>query len=66
MPSRTNAFIATAVGSQAIFIVGDDGLAALLTQVWEPCGIAGASLFALARRLRRVRGIEVAAETGGG
>ncbi|MFF7044919.1 hypothetical protein [Streptomyces massasporeus] len=59
-PSRTNAFIAMVVGGQAIFIVGDDGLTALLTEVWEPCGIAGASLFALARWLRRVRGIELA------
>ncbi|MFF3204888.1 type II toxin-antitoxin system RelE/ParE family toxin [Streptomyces sp. NPDC002962] len=64
VPSRTNAFIATAVGSQAILIVGDDGLPALVTEVWEPCGIAGASLFVLARWLRRVRGIEVAAEGG--
>jgi hypothetical protein len=59
-PSRTNAFITMVVGGQAIFIVGDDGLTALLTEVWEPCGIAGASLFALARWLRRVRGIELA------
>ncbi|MFF1899725.1 hypothetical protein [Streptomyces sp. NPDC058206] len=60
-PSRTNAFIAAAVGGQAILIVGDGGLTALLTEVWEPCGIAGASLFALMRWLRRVRGIELAA-----
>lgn len=64
VPSRTNAFIAATVGSQAIYIVGDDGLDALLTQVWEPCGIAGASLFALTRWLRRVRGIEVAPDRG--
>ncbi|MGF6943250.1 hypothetical protein BKA18_003042 [Streptomyces auratus] len=64
-PSRTNAFIATVVGGQAILIVGDGGLAALLTEVWEPCGIAGASLFGLARWLRRVRGIELAASDRG-
>jgi hypothetical protein len=45
---------------QAIFIVGDGGLTALFAEVWEPCGIAGASLFALTRWLRRVRGIELA------
>ncbi|MFH9136052.1 hypothetical protein [Streptomyces sp. NPDC017524] len=60
-PSRTNAFITVAVGAQAIYIVGDGGLAALATDVWEPCGIAGASLFVLTRWLRRVRGIELVA-----
>lgn len=59
-PHRSNAFITAAVGAQAVYIVGDDGLAALVTEVWEPCGIAGASLFALTRWLRRVRGIELA------
>ncbi|MGA5606066.1 hypothetical protein ACPCUF_34480 [Streptomyces griseoincarnatus] len=58
--SRTNAFITAAVGAQAIYIVGGSGLTALMTEVWEPCGIAAASLFALARWLRRVRGIELA------
>ncbi|MFF7326977.1 hypothetical protein [[Kitasatospora] papulosa] len=58
--SRTNAFIATVVGGQAILIVGDGGLTALLAEVWEPCGIAGASLYALMRWLRRLRGIELA------
>jgi hypothetical protein len=58
--SRSNTFITAAVGAQAIYIVGDRGLSALVTEVWEPCGIAGASLFVLARWLRRVRGIELA------
>jgi len=58
--SRTNGFIATIIGTQATYIVGDDGLAALVTDVWEPCGIAGAALFVLTRWLRRVRGIELA------
>jgi hypothetical protein len=58
--SRTNAFIATAVGAQAIYIVDDGGLGALVTEIWEPCGIAGAGLYALSRWLRRVRGIELA------
>ncbi|MFJ3795660.1 hypothetical protein ACIPSJ_05190 [Streptomyces sp. NPDC090088] len=59
-PSRTNAFITTAVGTQAVYIVGGDGLGALATEIWEPCGIAGASLYALSRWLRRVRGVELA------
>lgn len=59
--SRTNGFIATVVGTQAIYIVGHQGLDALMTQVWEPCGIAGASLYAVARWLRGIRGIELAA-----
>ncbi|WP_340379042.1 hypothetical protein U5640_29305 [Streptomyces sp. SS7] len=58
--SRTNGFVAAVVGAQAIYIVDDGGLSVLVTEVWEPCGIAGASLFALARWLRRVRGIELA------
>lgn len=62
--SRTNSFIGGVVGAQAIYIVDDGGLTALVTEVWEPCGIAGASLFALTRRLRRVRGIELAASEG--
>ncbi|WDT55759.1 hypothetical protein [Streptomyces sp. G7(2002)] len=62
--SRTNAFITATVGGQAIWIVGDGGLSALVTQVWEPCGIAGASLLALARWLRRVRGIELTSSEG--
>ncbi|MEU9570232.1 hypothetical protein AB0D62_10120 [Streptomyces massasporeus] len=62
--SRTNAFIAGVVGAQVIYIVGDGGLSALVTDVWEPCGIAGASLFVLARWLRRVRGVELAASEG--
>ncbi|MDT0387855.1 hypothetical protein [Streptomyces dubilierae] len=59
--SRTNAFITAAVGAQAIYIVDDGGLTALATEIWEPCGIAGASLYALTRWLRRMRGIEPAA-----
>ncbi|MGW4047314.1 hypothetical protein [Streptomyces sp. NPDC004721] len=58
--SRTNAFITAVVGAQAIYIVGDDGLTAMVAGAWEPCGATGASLFALARWLRRVRGIELA------
>ncbi|MFJ4081129.1 hypothetical protein ACIP2Z_19450 [Streptomyces iakyrus] len=58
--SRTNGFIAIVVGGQAVYIVDDGGLSALFTEVWEPCGIAGAALYVLSRWLRRVRGIEVA------
>ncbi|MEV7364417.1 hypothetical protein [Streptomyces sp. NPDC091299] len=58
--SRTNAFITAVLGAQAIYIVRDGGLGALATEVWDPCGAAGASLFLLARWLRRVRGIELA------
>jgi hypothetical protein len=60
VPSRTNAFIATAVGTQAVYIVGDGGLGALATEIWEPCGVAGAGMYGLSRWLRRVRGIELA------
>ncbi|MFJ4821086.1 hypothetical protein [Streptomyces sp. NPDC088801] len=58
--SRTNGFIATVVGAQAIYIVDDGGIPALVTEIWEPCGILGAGLYVLARWLRRVRGIELA------
>ncbi|MFJ2966249.1 hypothetical protein ACIPIC_28575 [Streptomyces collinus] len=58
--SRTNGFITTVVGAQAIYIVDGDGLSALFTEVWEPCGAAGAALYVLTRWLRRVRGIELA------
>ncbi|MCX5357331.1 hypothetical protein OG864_00860 [Streptomyces sp. NBC_00124] len=58
---RTNGLISVVVGAQAIYIVGDGGLSALVTEVWEPCGIAGAAMYVLSRWLRRVRGIEVAA-----
>lgn len=58
--SRTNAFITAVVGGQAVYIVDDGGLAALVTEVWEPCGGAGLALYALARWLRRLRGIELA------
>ncbi|WP_159038817.1 hypothetical protein [Streptomyces sp. NRRL B-1140] len=61
VPARTNAFITAVVGAQAVYIVGDGGVTALATDVWEPCGIAGAALFVLARWLRGVRGIELAA-----
>lgn len=64
--SRTNVFITAAVGAQTIYIVGDGGLSALVVEVWEPCGIAGASLYVLARWLRRVRGIELAASESEG
>lgn len=58
--SRTNGFIAAIVGAQAIYIVDDGGIPALVTEVWEPCGILGAGLYVLACWLRRVRGIELA------
>jgi hypothetical protein len=57
---RTNGIIAAIVGSQAIYIVDDGGIPALVTEIWEPCGILGAGLYVLARWLRRVRGIELA------
>ncbi|MFD9411577.1 hypothetical protein ACFWBN_31775 [Streptomyces sp. NPDC059989] len=62
--ARTNRFIALAVGGQAVYIVGDGGLSALFTEVWEPCTLFGAGLYILARWLRRVRGIELAAVRG--
>ncbi|MFB7273925.1 hypothetical protein [Streptomyces sp. NPDC056244] len=58
--SRTNSSITTIVGGQAIYIVGYGGIPALLTEIWEPCGILGAGLYVLTRWLRRIRGIELA------
>jgi hypothetical protein len=58
--SRTNGFIATVVGAQAIYIVGDGGIPALVKEIWEPCGGCGVGLYVLAGWLRRVRGIELA------
>ncbi|MGC4983945.1 hypothetical protein ACLQ18_25455 [Streptomyces sp. DT193] len=58
--SRTNTFITAVVGAQAIYIVDDGGLAALVTEVWEPCGGATIALYALSHWLRRLRGIELA------
>jgi hypothetical protein len=57
---RRNAAITTLVGAQAVYIVQDGGLPALVTEVWEPCGISGAALYVLSRWLRRLRGIELA------
>ncbi|WP_420037563.1 hypothetical protein ACN2WE_39745 [Streptomyces sp. cg28] len=57
---RTNVLIGLLVGGQAIYIVGDGGLPALVTEIWEPCGILGGALYVLARWLRRIRGIELA------
>ncbi|MFG3021363.1 hypothetical protein ACGFZQ_22915 [Streptomyces sp. NPDC048254] len=58
--NRTNGFITAVVGAQAIYIVDDGGLAALVAEVWEPCGGATVALYGLSRWLRRVRGIELA------
>ncbi|MFE9827010.1 hypothetical protein ACFYSH_33715 [Streptomyces sp. NPDC005791] len=59
--SRTNRFIAMAVGGQAVYVVGSGGIPALVTEIWEPCALFGGGLYILARWLRRVRGIELAA-----
>lgn len=59
---RRNGFITATVGAQAVYIVRDGGLPALISEVWEPCGIAGAALYVLSHWLRRVRGIELAAQ----
>ncbi|WP_225796320.1 hypothetical protein [Streptomyces aculeolatus] len=59
--SRTNCFITLIVGAQAIYIVGDGGIPALVTEIWEPCGVLGGALYVLARWMRAVRGIELAA-----
>ncbi|MEU4168843.1 hypothetical protein AB0F46_18445 [Streptomyces sp. NPDC026665] len=58
--TRTNTVITAVVGAQAIYIVDDGGLTALVTEVWEPCGGAAIALYALTRWLRRLRGIELA------
>ncbi|MFI9780395.1 hypothetical protein ACIHCV_37900 [Streptomyces sp. NPDC051956] len=62
--SRTNRFIAMAVGGQAVYVVGTGGIPALVTEVWEPCALFGGGLYILARWLRRVRGIELATPHG--
>ncbi|MFJ9073972.1 hypothetical protein ACIRO3_01790 [Streptomyces sp. NPDC102278] len=56
---RVNTSIAAIVGGQAIYIVGDGGIQALMTEIWEPCGILGGGMYVLARHLRRRRGIEL-------
>jgi hypothetical protein len=61
--SRTNAMITGVVGSLVIYIQAKDGFHALVTDGWEPCALLGGGLFALARWLRRVRGIELAHRT---
>uniref|UniRef100_A0AAU2A516 Uncharacterized protein n=1 Tax=Streptomyces sp. NBC_00093 TaxID=2975649 RepID=A0AAU2A516_9ACTN len=58
--SRTNSFVSALVGGQAIYIVDDGGIPALVTEVWEPCGILGGALYVLTRWLRKVRCIELA------
>ncbi|MEE1805851.1 hypothetical protein [Streptomyces sp. BE133] len=62
--SRTNRFIAIAVGGQAVYVVGSGGIPALVTEIWEPCALFGGGLYILARWLRRIRGIELAAARG--
>ncbi|MFI6896679.1 hypothetical protein ACIBM4_21465 [Streptomyces sp. NPDC050256] len=59
--SRTNRFIALAVGAQAVYVVDGGGIPALVTEIWEPCALFGGALYILARWLRRVRGIELSA-----
>ncbi|MFD7669105.1 hypothetical protein [Streptomyces sp. NPDC059788] len=61
--NRVNTTISSIVGAQAIFIVGDGGLQALVTEVWEPCGLLGGALYLLVRFLRRRRGIEIAGQS---
>jgi len=58
--SRTNTFVTAVVGGQAIYIVGNGGIPALMTEIWGPCGASGTGLYLLARWLRRLRGIELA------
>ncbi|WP_435601331.1 hypothetical protein [Streptomyces sp. C10-9-1] len=57
---RLRVSVTSVVGAQAIYIVGDGGLDALVTEIWEPCGILGGSLYLLARFLRTRRGIQIA------
>jgi len=59
--ARSNTAIAMLVGGQAVYITGDGGLAALMSDIWEPCGIFGGALYVFFRWLRKARGIELAA-----
>ncbi|MEU8932370.1 hypothetical protein AB0D30_21070 [Streptomyces sp. NPDC048409] len=61
--NRTNGLIAYAVGAQAVYIVGHEGVSALATGAAEPCAFTAGALYALARWLRKVRGIELASPT---
>jgi hypothetical protein len=58
--SRTNGFIAAAVGAQIIYIQHEDGLHALLTEGWGWCAGCGIALRLFFGWLRRIRGIELA------
>ncbi|MGY1439496.1 hypothetical protein [Streptomyces reniochalinae] len=62
--SRTNGLITASVGSLAIYIQAVDGFHSLVTDGWGSCAVLGGALFALARWLRRVRGIELAGRAG--
>lgn len=57
--SRLNTFVTTAVGATAVYFDITEGLHALLVERSEPCALLGGGLYALARWLRKRRGIEV-------
>ncbi|MFJ8153988.1 hypothetical protein [Streptomyces sp. NPDC094468] len=61
--NRTNGLIAFAVGAQTVYIVGHQGIAALATGAAEPCALTAGALYALARWLRKLRGIDLASTT---
>lgn len=63
--SRVHTAITMLVGTLAIYIRITGGLAELLGNGIQTCAVAGASLYALSRWLRRIRGIELASRPPG-
>lgn len=60
LESRTNGFIALAVGAQILYIQHEEGLQALVTEGWGWCAGCGIALRLFVGWLRRARGIELA------
>jgi hypothetical protein len=57
--TRSNAAVAAAVGTAAVYFDVTEGLHVLLVERSEPCALLGTLLYGLFRWLRRVRGIEL-------
>ncbi|MFF9645858.1 hypothetical protein [Kitasatospora aureofaciens] len=59
--SRTGAAVATSTGALVVYFMATGGLHELLTTGIQTCPAAAAILYGLTRRLRRIRGPELAA-----